>query len=201
MDQRISNLILIDSNLRRRAAISHDLSSTSTHVEPFENIAELCTSWPRSGIILIHDDPGAIGHLVDNMARHGEWFPIIAFSETPDAQSIVKAVLDGAIDYMPWPIAPADLQFTLARAVARAESLGSAKLREVMARARIDRLTRREKEVLGGVAGGLSNRLIGEKLAISPRTVEIHRANMLNKLGANHTSDAIRIAIEADLLH
>jgi DNA-binding CsgD family transcriptional regulator len=45
----------------------------------------------------------------------------------------------------------------------------------------------------------MSNRLIGEKLAISPRTVEIHRANMLNKMGANHTSEAIRIAIEAAL--
>ena len=55
--------------------------------------------------------------------------------------------------------------------------------------------------MLGGVASGLSNRLIGEKLSISPRTVEIHRANMLHKLGANHTSDAIRIAIEAALVH
>ena len=70
-----------------------------------------------------------------------------------------------------------------------------------MARARVERLTRREREVLGGVASGLSNRLIGEKLSISPRTVEIHRANMLNKLGANHTSDAIRIAIEAALVN
>ena len=50
------------------------------------------------------------------------------------------------------------------------------------------------------MAGGLSNRMIGEKLAISPRTVEIHRANMLTKMGANHTSEAIRIAIEAALV-
>ena len=46
----------------------------------------------------------------------------------------------------------------------------------------------------------MSNRLIGDKLCISPRTVEIHRANMLNKMGANHTSDAIRIAVEAALV-
>jgi DNA-binding NarL/FixJ family response regulator len=55
--------------------------------------------------------------------------------------------------------------------------------------------------VLAGVAGGLSNRLIGERLSISPRTVEIHRANMLNKMGASHTSEAIRIAIEASLVN
>jgi len=64
----------------------------------------------------------------------------------------------------------------------------------------VQKLTRREREVLAGVAAGLSNRLIGEKLAISPRTVEIHRANMLNKMGASHTSEAIRIAIEAALI-
>ena len=44
------------------------------------------------------------------------------------------------------------------------------------------------------------NRMIGEQLAISPRTVEIHRANMLNKMGASRTSEAIRIAIEASLV-
>ena len=54
--------------------------------------------------------------------------------------------------------------------------------------------------MLAGVAGGLSNRMIGEQLEISPRTVEIHRANMLTKMGAQHTSEAIRIAIEASLV-
>lgn len=197
----ISNLILIDSNSRRRAGISHVLSAGAIHVEPFENVSELATSWPRSGVVLIHDEDGAIEDLIDSMARHGEWFPIIAFAEEPAAQRIVQAILDGAIDYIAWPISPEQLSENLGKAITRAESLGNAKLREVMARARVERLTRREREVLGGVASGLSNRLIGEKLSISPRTVEIHRANMLNKLGANHTSDAIRIAIEAALVN
>lgn len=198
---RISNLILVDSDTRRRAAISHALSAASLHVEPFENVAELAMSWPRSGVVLIHDQTGVIDDLIDNMASHGEWFPIIAFSEAPGTHRIVQAVLDGAIDYIAWPIPPEELAATLTRAIERAEGVGNAKLREVMARARVDRLTRREREVLGGVASGLSNRLIGDKLSISPRTVEIHRANMLHKLGANHTSDAIRIAIEASLVN
>jgi FixJ family two-component response regulator len=196
----ISNLILIDSDSRRRAGISHVLSAGAIHVEPFENVAELASAWPRSGVVLIHDEDGAIGALIDAMAQHGEWFPIIAFSEKPGATRIVQAVLDGAIDYIAWPISPEQLTDNLGKAITRAEGMGNAKLREVMARARVERLTRREREVLGGVASGLSNRLIGEKLSISPRTVEIHRANMLNKLGANHTSDAIRIAIEASLV-
>lgn len=195
-----ANLILVDKDTRRRAAISHALSNGSMHVEPFENISELSTSWPRSGVILIHDEAETISVLVEKMARHGEWFPVIAFSETPSSYRIVQAILNGAIDYIAWPICAEELNAAIERAIARKGNFGNAKLREITARARIERLTRREREVLGGVASGLSNRLIGERLSISPRTVEIHRANMLNKLGANHTSDAIRIAIEAALV-
>ncbi len=85
-----------------------------------------------------------------------------------------------------------------------ATSIGSLglrlRLREAHARSRGQKLTRREREVLEGVADALSNRMIGERLQISPRTVEIHRANMLNKMGASHTSEAICIAIEASIV-
>jgi FixJ family two-component response regulator len=199
--ERVSNLILIDSEFRRRASISHALAAGNIHVEPFENADELAMAWPRSGVIMIHDEAGSICNLIEKMALHGEWYPVIAFSEEPETQQIVRAVLDGAIDYVAWPIGADELNAAIARAINRAEATGGAKLREVMARARLERLTKREREVLDGVASGLSNRLIGEKLSISPRTVEIHRANMLNKLGANHTSEAIRIAIEAALVH
>jgi len=199
VEQR-SNLILIDSDLRRRAAISHTLAPASIHVEPFESTRELASAWPRSGVIMIHDEGRAVAHLVESMGLQGEWYPVIAFSEAPDTHSVVRAMLAGAIDYLSWPSATDELTAALARAIRQAEATGSAKLREVMARARLDRLTKREREVLNGVASGLSNRLIGEKLSISPRTVEIHRANMLNKLGANHTSEAIRIAIEGSLV-
>jgi two-component system response regulator FixJ len=199
--EHVSNLILIDRDSRRRASISHALAASSIHVEPFENIEELAMAWPRSGVVMIHDEAGSIGELIEKMAAANEWYPIIAFCEEPSPRQIVQAVLDGAVDYVEWPISPEELNGALARAIDMSEAVGNTKLREVMARSRLDRLTKREREVLDGVASGLSNRLIGEKLAISPRTVEIHRANMLNKLGANHTSEAIRIAIEAALVN
>ena len=200
MASPVPHLILIDSDLKRRAAISHALSADGMHAEPFETIDELGRAWPRSGLVLLHDAPDALAGLIGRMADAGEWFPIVAFDEAPSPQAIVDAILGGAVDYLCWPFAATELHAMLVRAESRAENLGGAKLREAMARGRIDRLTNREREVLAGVASGMSNRLIGEKLAISPRTVEIHRANMLNKLGANHTSDAIRIAVEAALI-
>jgi two-component system, LuxR family, response regulator FixJ len=193
-------ILLIDGETRRRAAISHTLSGGGVHVEPFETVEELGGHWPRRGLVLAHDEGQALGDLLVRMSRHGNWLPVVAFAEAPSPRRIVDAVLEGAIDYVSWPFDEGELDEALTSATQRAEAMGSAKLREAMARSRIEKLTRREREVLAGVADGLSNRKIGEKLSISPRTVEIHRANMLNKMGANHTSEAIRIAIEAALV-
>lgn len=197
---RLTNIILVDPDIRRRAAISHCLANAGSYVEPFESVAELIRHWPTSGIILAQDDGSGICQLMQHVGDTGNWLPLIAFSEQPTPDRIVQAVLDGAIHYVSWPFEENELIRTIEVASSRAASMGNARLRELMARRRIDRLTPREREVLSGIACGLSNRLIGEKLSISPRTVEIHRANMLNKMGAHHTSEAIRIAIEASLV-
>lgn len=197
---RSEPLLLVDRDTRRRAAICHACAGNGIHVEPFEDIAELARRWPHEGIILAHDEGDTVADLVARMTQTGAWLPLVAFDSDPTPQSIVDAVLAGAVDYLAWPFEPEELADTLRTARDRSDSLGSARLREAMARSRVENLTRREREVLVGVATGLSNRLIGDKLCISPRTVEIHRANMLNKMGANHTSEAIRIAIEAALV-
>ncbi|MBW8753411.1 MAG: LuxR family transcriptional regulator [Sphingomonadales bacterium] len=193
-------IILVDGDVRRRAAISHDLSGRGIHVEPFETVAELGVHWPRQGLILIHDADGTIALLTEHLVRSGNWLPVVAFGEQPAPRRIVDAILGGAIDYVAWPFDEAELTHTLETAEDRAENIGHARLREAVARSRIERLTPREREVLTGVVAGQSNRTIAEQLSISPRTVEIHRANMLSKIGATHTSDAIRIAIEAALV-
>ncbi len=198
---RRSNLLLVDGDFRRRAAISHCLSGSGLHVEPFEDSSELFSRWPRDGLLLVHDSTNVITLLLEHMGRTGDWLPIIAFAEAPTTRRIVEAVLQGAVDYLVWPFDEQELVDSMKVAEDRSLSVAGSKLREAVARSRVERLTRREREVLAGVAGGLSNRLIGEKLKISPRTVEIHRANMLNKMGANHTSEAIRIAIEAAIVN
>ena len=195
-----TNLHLVDGNSRRRAAISHNLSGSTLHVEPFEDAGELIARSPSDGVLLVHDEGEAIAPLLDHMGRSGEWLPIIAYSDEPSPRRVVDAVLGGAVDYLAFPFDAEAVSQSVAIAEQRAAGMAGGKLREAVARSRIERLTRREREVLTGVADGLSNRMIGEKLAISPRTVEIHRANMLNKMGANHTSEAIRIAIEAALI-
>jgi two-component system, LuxR family, response regulator FixJ len=193
-------LILIDSQVRRRAGICHALAGSTLHADPFEDVGEVVAHWPSRGTILVEDAHDNIGRLIDHMTHHGAWLPLVAFSESPATSQIVAAIMEGAVDYLQWPAGTEVIEAVVATAEANSARIAGLRLREARARSRVQRLTRREREVLAGVAGGLSNRLIGEKLSISPRTVEIHRANMLNKMGAHHTSEAIRIAIEAALV-
>jgi two-component system response regulator FixJ len=199
MDKR-RNIALVDSSSRRRAAISHELAGKGIHLEPFEDVSEILMLWPRSATILVEDRGSNISELLEAMTGNGNWLPLVAFSEQPNTHRVVRAILDGAIDYVEWPISAGELIPILDAAETSGNTIGALKLREARARSRLQKLTGREREVLAGMAGGLSNRLIGQQLEISPRTVEIHRANMLNKIGAHHTSEAIRIAIEAALV-
>ena len=193
-------ILLVDSDFRRRAAISHWLASSSIHAEPFEDARELTNHWPDSGLLLVHDESQTVGKLLAYMGNARRWLPVIGYAENPSTALVVRAVLDGAIDYVAWPFTGEEISQIVAAAAAKIEIIGSSKMREALARSRVDRLTKREREVLSGVAEGMSNRVIGARLAISPRTVEIHRANMLHKMGANHTSEAIRIAIDAEMV-
>jgi DNA-binding NarL/FixJ family response regulator len=197
---RRTTLYLIDSMMHRRAAICHTLAQSQFYIEPFEDVAEIKTHWPRDGVILVEDAACHIPDLLAYMAEHNRWLPLIGFSEKPATQRIARAILDGAQGYLDWPSTPDEIEEAVAYAEKNAELLGSFRLRQARARSQLQKLTRREQQVLSAITEGLSNREIGERLAISPRTVEIHRSNMLNKVGANHTSEAIRIAIEATLV-
>jgi FixJ family two-component response regulator len=195
------NVYLIDGAARNRAAISHILEGSEFHIEPFEGVAELLARWPQSGVLLVHDDGATVSELLEQMSAVGEWLPVICFSQTLCTERVVSALMQGAANYIAWPFTSEQLGRAIDVARNHASGIASIKLREAMARSKVNLLTRREREVLAGVADGLTNRLIGNKLTISPRTVEIHRANMLSKMGVSHSSEAIRVAIEAELVH
>ena len=144
-------LILLDGDFRRRAAISHCLAGTGIHVEPFEDLGELSRNWPRDGVILAYDEGDTVPRLIERMTEAGNWLPLIAFAEAPGTTCVVQAVLHGAIDYLQWPFGESEVRSALAVAEESRDALGSAKLREAMARSRIQRLTPREREVLAGL--------------------------------------------------
>lgn len=191
--------ILVETHSRLRAKLAYQLTAQGFRVSPYESAQELIQHWPGDGILLVGDCGDTLNEVFAHMRSAGSGLPLIAYADAPDLARVVDVVLDGAADYLSLPLDHGKVLQVLARRSAHVVSIAGVRLREALARSRLARLTRREREVLEAVTDGLPNRLIGERLAISPRTVEIHRANMLDKLGAAHTSEAIRIAVEATL--
>jgi FixJ family two-component response regulator len=135
--------------------------------------------------------------LVAAMMRAGQWLPVIAIAENPSISAVVKAIKVGALDYLTVPEQIAPLNEAVARSAREADAQRLSRARAAEARQRIGRLSMREREVLDRLADGCSNKVIARDLEISPRTVEIHRMKMMDKLGARHAAEAVRLRIEA----
>lgn len=114
-------------------------------------------------------------------------------------ETIIRAMVSGALDYFQWPVEEADLRRLILDAKKR-ELIWrkEASFREEALES-VKALTSREKQVLARIGRGLSNKDIARGMEISPRTVEVHRANLYKKINAVSTADAVRIAIHAGL--
>lgn len=198
---RKSSLHFIDSSSRNRAELARAGFALGHHSEVYGDLSELSVHPPREGIIVARDTPeeGGVSVILDRLSRLGIWLPVIAFAGDPRPGRIVDAIKAGALDYLSLPLDPDRFARCLARIEKEAEVFGAARRRMIEARDRISNLSAREREVLEWLAEGSSNKVIARELEISPRTVEIHRANMMTKLGARHAAEAVRLKIEAKL--
>ncbi|GAA0768456.1 hypothetical protein GCM10009076_28710 [Erythrobacter ramosus] len=171
------------------------------HCEVYGDLSELAVHPPREGIIIARDtaEEGGVGITLDRLGRLGIWLPLIAVDAQPRPGRIVEAIKAGALDYLALPLDPERFTRCLVRIEKEAEQFGVARRRMIEARDRISTLSAREREVLDWLAEGSSNKVIARELDISPRTVEIHRANMMMKLGARHAAEAVRLKLEARL--
>lgn len=192
-------VFIIDQDVKRRASTSYYLNGQGLFAEPFETVDEFVGRWPKSGIVLIHDDEAEIAFLMREIGRRQTWLPVVAYSHNPEPSRIVQSVMDGVVGFAAWPGCEQTLLQTIRSAKTRYQSANAANSRKTLARGRIEMLTKREREILAGMVEGLSNRQIGTHLSISPRTVELHRANLLAKIGVRRSAEAIRLGIEASL--
>lgn len=202
----IRNIYLVDDDDAVRASLHGLLSLRSDLVvrnfrsgdQFLERAAEL-----EPGVLLLDFHmPGKNG--IDVLEHLGSFahprFLTIMLTGEGNIDIAVQAMKVGAFDFLEKPYKPDALLETIENAFARMEhdSAGSAQIES--ARARVAVLSPRERDVLMGLIDGRSNKVIAYDLAISPRTVEIYRANLMTKMAVRSLSEALRVAFAAGLI-
>ena len=133
------------------------------------------------------------------LAEQGIMLPIIMLTGHGDVTLAVRAVKAGAIEFLEKPFERTALLAAIDEALDQAGRNDRSHLAAAEANVRLAALTTREREVLGGMVLGRPNKLIAFDLSIATRTVEVHRANLMEKLSARSLSDVLRIAFAAGL--
>jgi len=142
--------------------------------------------------------PGMDGLEVQQALRDkGVTLPVIIMTGHGDVSLAVQAMKAGAIDFIEKPFEKAVALAVIEHGVERLTRSAASRDRADDAAIRLQALTPRERDVLDGLAKGLPNKTIAYDLGISPRTVEIHRANLMSKLKVRSLSEALRLAFAA----
>ena len=126
-------------------------------------------------------------------------FPMIVITGHGDVPLAVRAMKEGALDFIEKPFSSQAILDSVAAALSRLQAGAARDPAAIAAAAKLELLSSREREVLEGLLAGLPNKSIAYDLAISPRTVEIHRARVMDKMGARSLSELIRLALAAGL--
>src|SRR5215471_3000670 len=130
-------------------------------------------------------------HLIDRSLG----FPLIVITGHGDVPLAVRAMKAGAVDFIEKPFTSEAILDSLEVALSRLTTRDEEEPAKVAALAKLALLSPRELQVLEGLLAGLPNKSIAFDLEISPRTVEIHRARVMDKMGARNLSELIRLAL------
>jgi two-component system, LuxR family, response regulator FixJ len=196
-------IYVVDDDDAVRDSLSLLLEASEFTVRTFASAREFlaAASSLRPGVVISDIQmPGMDGlELQRRLTETGIAFPLIVMTGHGDVPLAVQAIKAGALDFIEKPFA-ADVILNVA--VAALERLAEpANEDELAATAsyRLALLTRREREVLEGLLAGLPNKSIAYDLAISPRTVEIHRARVMDKMGARSLSELVQLSLAAGM--
>lgn len=137
--------------------------------------------------------------LLEALSARGLRVPAIVITGHGDVPMAVAAMKAGATDFIEKPFEDEVLIEAIRRASAHADARGAAPAGDTEVRQRLSQLTAREREILTGIVAGLPNKTIAYDLQISPRTVEVHRASIMNKMQAKSLPELVRMTLTVDL--
>src|SRR5687767_4956523 len=201
MRQEPATVFVVDDDEAVRGSMKLLLKTLDLPAQTFGSAQEFLATFDasrRGCLVLDIRMPGMSGlELQEELNTRGAMLPIIFITGHGDIPMAVEAMQRGALEFLQKPFRDQELLDRINRAIEK-DRAGRALLgnRESI-RARIASLTPREQEVLAMVTQGKANKVIAADLELSQRTVEIHRAHLMEKMGANSLAHLVRMVVDA----
>jgi two-component system response regulator FixJ len=198
-----SNIYIVDDDHAVRESLQLLLETSGYSVQVFasaRDFLEIAQSLEFGCLIVDLQMPEMDGlELQRQLQALGVTLPAVVVTAHGDIATAVRAMRAGAIDFVEKPFTTEALQSGIRMALAqRPKPSGADQLRQAI-RERLKILSPREREVLDGMVAGHPNKVIAYRLSLSPRTVEIHRARVMDKMQARSLSELVRLALAAGL--
>ena len=196
---------VIDDDEAMRDSLNFLLDSAGFSVTLFETAQNFLDVLPGLEFGCVVSDvrmPGIDGiELLKRMKAGHSTFPILIMTGHGDVPLAVEAMKLGAVDFLEKPFEDDRLIGMIEAAIRQAEPAAKSEAVTHEIAARVATLSPRERQVMDGLIAGLSNKLIARDYDISPRTIEVYRANVMTKMQANSLSELVRLAMRAGLLN
>ncbi|RTM10839.1 MAG: response regulator transcription factor FixJ [Bradyrhizobiaceae bacterium] len=198
------HVYVIDDDAAMRDSLQFLLDSTGFEVTLFDNAESFVEALPGLAFGCVLSDvrmPGLDGiELLKWMKAQQSPFPIVIMTGHGDVPLAVEAMKLGAVDFLEKPFDDDRLTAMIESAIRHAEPTAKSEAVAQDIAARVASLSPRERQVMEGLIAGLSNKLIAREYDISPRTIEVYRANVMTKMQANSLSELVRLAMRAGML-
>jgi len=193
---------IVDDDFAMRDSLEMLLASQDYETKLFRDGNEFLQAAPflPFGVVVVDlQMPGMDGlEMLDRLKARKISFPVVVITGFGNITVAVKAMRAGAIDFVEKPFSEKTILASMELAFASPNALSEGDIkREVVQR--LTRLSRREHEVMTRLVAGNSNKVAALNLGLSPRTVEIHRARVMEKMQARSLSELVRLAIAAGI--
>jgi two-component system, LuxR family, response regulator FixJ len=192
---------VIDDDDAMRDSLDFLLGAANFHVRLFESAQTFLNALPNIDFGCVVSDvrmPGIDGiELLRHLNARGSLFPVVIMTGHGDVPLAVEAMKMGAIDFLEKPFEDDRLIGMIETALKQAEPGVKSETVAAEIRSRIASLSPRERQVMDGLIAGLSNKLLARDYDISPRTIEVYRANVMTKMQAASLSELVRLAMRA----
>lgn len=195
---------VVDDDEAMRDSMAFLLRAENFQVQTYADAADFLTALPQIKVGCVVTDvrmPGMSGiELLQRLRELKVSLPVIVVSGHGDVPLAVEAMKTGALDFIEKPFDD-DVFLRAVRTALSAQAVDSQRqAQQATINSRLESLSNREREVLEGLVAGHPNKTIAYDLGISPRTVEIYRANVMEKMQARSLSDLVRMALVGGLL-